>query len=62
MVKGLPLVKASNKICTECFVGKKHRDAIPKRVNGELPINCSLYMLIFAGQLLPTPTATKGTS
>lgn len=29
MVKGLPLVKASNKSYTECFIGKQHRDAIP---------------------------------
>ncbi|RVW38412.1 Retrovirus-related Pol polyprotein from transposon TNT 1-94 [Vitis vinifera] len=31
MVRGLPQLKASSKVCTDCMVGKQHRDAIPKR-------------------------------
>ena len=31
MVRGLPQLKASSKICTDCMVGKQHRDALPKR-------------------------------
>ncbi|XP_073291061.1 uncharacterized protein [Primulina huaijiensis] len=31
MVRGLPQLKAPSKICTDCMVGKQHRDAIPKR-------------------------------
>ena len=31
MVRGLPQLKAPSKICTNCMVGKQHRDAIPKR-------------------------------
>ena len=31
MVRGLPQLKASSKICTNCIVGKQHRDAFPKR-------------------------------
>ena len=31
MVKGLPLLRASTIACNECFVGKQHRNAIPKK-------------------------------
>jgi len=31
MVRGLPQLKDSSKICTNCMVGKQHREAIPKR-------------------------------
>lgn len=31
MVKRLPTLKATTKSCTECLVGKQHREAIPKR-------------------------------
>ncbi|WJZ94710.1 hypothetical protein VitviT2T_013543 [Vitis vinifera] len=31
MVRGLPQLKASSKVCIDCMVGKQHRDAIPKR-------------------------------
>ncbi|KAL6329996.1 hypothetical protein AAG906_039911 [Vitis piasezkii] len=37
MVKGLPLLRASTIACNECFVGKQHRNVIPKKnsVEGE---------------------------
>ena len=31
MVRGLPQLKVSSKICTDCMVGKKHKDAFPNR-------------------------------
>ena len=31
MVRGLPQFKASSKLCTNCMVGKQHRDAFRKR-------------------------------
>ena len=31
MVRRLPQLKAPSKICTDCMVGKQHRDVIPKR-------------------------------
>jgi transposase InsO family protein len=31
MVRGLPQLKDLSKICTDCMVGKQHREAIPKR-------------------------------
>ena len=30
MVKGLPLFKASQKICEDCLVGRQHRDPFPR--------------------------------
>ena len=30
-MRGLPQLKATSKICTDCMVGKQHRDPIPKR-------------------------------
>ena len=33
MVRGLPQLKASSKICTNCMVGKQHRDAFSKRIS-----------------------------
>ena len=34
MVRGLPQFKASSKLCTNCMVGKQHRDAFRKRSLG----------------------------
>ncbi|GMY24007.1 Retrovirus-related Pol polyprotein from transposon TNT 1-94 [Fagus crenata] len=48
MVKGLPQLKAPSKICTDCMVGKQHRDAIPKGVYGGHHKDCSWYMLTSA--------------
>lgn len=31
MVKGLPLLKTPTKVCSDCLVGKQHRDSIPKK-------------------------------
>lgn len=31
MVEGLPIVKASNKLCSSCVTGKQHRDSFPKK-------------------------------
>jgi hypothetical protein len=31
MVRGLPQLKDSSKICIDCMVGKQHKEAIPKR-------------------------------
>ena len=31
MVKGMPQLNVSSKVCTNCKVGKQHRDAIPKK-------------------------------
>lgn len=31
MVDGLPIIKASKKLCTSCVIGKQHRDSFPKK-------------------------------
>lgn len=31
LVKGLPILKASPKLCTNCVIGKQHRDPFPKK-------------------------------
>ena len=31
MVRGLPQLKDSSKVCTDCLVGQQHTEAIPKR-------------------------------
>lgn len=31
MVKDLPLLQAPTKVCSDCLVGKQHRDSIPKK-------------------------------
>ncbi|CAL2262877.1 unnamed protein product [Prunus armeniaca] len=31
MVRGLPMFKASSKVCDYCMVGKQHREALPKK-------------------------------
>jgi len=30
MVRGLPILQASSKVCSDCMVGKQHREVIPK--------------------------------
>lgn len=33
MVYGIPQFKASSTVCTDCMIGKQHRDPIPKKSN-----------------------------
>jgi len=59
MVKGLPLVKASNKSCTECFVGKQHRDAIPKKSQWRASHKLQLVHADICGPITPNSNSNK---
>lgn len=59
MVKGLPLVKASNKSCTECFVSKQHRDAIPKKSQWRASHKLQLVHADICGPITPNSNSNK---
>lgn len=59
MVKGLPLVNASNKSYIECFVGKQHRDAIPKKSQWRASHKLQLVYFDICGPITPNSKSNK---
>ena len=60
LVKGLPILKPSAKLCTDCVGGKQHRDPFPRKACGELINHCSLCTLTFVVLSLLNQIATRG--
>lgn len=60
MVKGLPLLKTPNKSCTKCFVGKQHRDAIPKKSQWRASQKLQLVHADICGPITPNSNSNKG--
>jgi transposase InsO family protein len=59
MVKGLPLVKASDKSCTECLVGKQHRDVIQKKTQWRASHKLQLVHADICGPITPNSNCNK---
>uniref|UniRef100_A0A2N9FP23 Integrase catalytic domain-containing protein n=1 Tax=Fagus sylvatica TaxID=28930 RepID=A0A2N9FP23_FAGSY len=59
MVKGLPQLKAPSKICTDCMVGKQHRDAIPKRSLWRASQRLQLVHADICGPIKPVSNSKK---
>ena len=59
MVRGLPQLKASSKVCTNCMVGKQHRDAIPKRSLWRASQRLQLVHADICGPIKPVSNSKK---
>ena len=59
MVRGLPQLKAPSKICTDCTVGKQHRDAIPKRSLWRASQRLQLVHADICGPIKPVSNSKK---
>jgi transposase InsO family protein len=59
MVHGLPQLEASTTICTDCMIGKQHRDPIPKRSNWRASQKLQLIHADICGPISPTSNSKK---
>ncbi|WJZ87437.1 hypothetical protein VitviT2T_006816 [Vitis vinifera] len=59
MVRRLPQLKASSKVCTDCMVGKQHRDAIPKRSLWRASQRLQLVHANICGPIKPVSNSKK---
>lgn len=59
MVRGLPQLKAPSKICTDCIVGKQHRDAILNRSLWRASQRFQLVHADICGPIKPVSSSKK---
>lgn len=59
MVRGLPQLQASSKVCTDCMVGKQHRDAIPKKSLWRASQRLQLVHADICGPITPVSNSKK---
>lgn len=59
MVKGLPQLKASTKMCHDCLVGKQRRDSIPKKSLWRASQRLQLVHADICGPITPTSNSHK---
>jgi len=59
MVHGLPQLEASTTICTDCMIGKQHRDPIPKRSTWRASQKLQLIHADICGPISPTSNRKK---
>jgi len=62
MVHGLPQLKDSKVTCTDCFAGKQHRNAVPKKNKWRASKVLELIHADICGPIDPYPIVGKGTS
>lgn len=59
MVRGLPQFPASYVTCTNCIIGKQHRDSIPKRSTWRATQKLELIHADICGPITPTSNSKK---
>jgi transposase InsO family protein len=59
MMHGLPQLEASTTICTDCMIGKQHRDPIPKRSAWRASQKLQLIHADICGPISPTSNSKK---
>ncbi|TXG72550.1 hypothetical protein EZV62_001129 [Acer yangbiense] len=59
MVHGLPKLEASTTVCTDCMIGKQHRDQIPKRSTWRASQKLQLIHADICGPISPTSNSKK---
>lgn len=59
MVKGIPPLKATTKSCTDCLVGKQHREAIPKRSQWRASKKLQLVHADICGPITPSSNSDR---
>ena len=58
-MRGLPQLKASSKVCTDCMMGKQHRNAIPKRSLWRASQRLQLVHADICGPIKPISNSKK---
>ncbi|TXG51085.1 hypothetical protein EZV62_023609 [Acer yangbiense] len=59
MVHGIPKLEASTTVCTDCMIGKQHRDPIPKRSTWRASQKLQLIHADICGPISPTSNSKK---
>lgn len=59
MVHGLPKLSDSDIVCTDCLVGKQHRDPVPKRSTWRASQKLELIHADVCGPITPTSNSHK---
>lgn len=59
MVRGLPLLEAPSKVCTDCMAGKQHREAIPKKSLWRASKRLQLVHADICGPIKPESNSSK---
>lgn len=59
MVRGLPSLKDSTKICTDCLVGKQHREAFPQKSPWRASKRLELIHADICGPIKPESNSNK---
>ena len=59
MVRGLPMLKASSKVCDDCMVGKQHREAMPKKSLWMASKKLQLVYAYICGPISPESNSGK---
>lgn len=59
LVKGLPQLKAVNKVCTVCNIGKQHRQPIPKKIQWRASQRLQLIHADICGPITPISSSNK---
>lgn len=59
MVTGLPMLKASSKLCPDCVVGKQHRDPFPKKSSWRASQPLQLIHSDICGPITPESNSHK---
>ena len=59
MVRGLPHLPASSVVCTDCMVGKQHRDHIPKKSTWRASQKLQLIHADICGPISPISNGKK---
>ena len=59
MVRGLPMLKASSKVCDDCMVGKQHREAMPKKSLWRASKKLQLVHADICGPISPESNSDK---
>ena len=59
MVCGLPKFTSSDKLCTDCIVGKHHRDPIPRKISWRASQILDLIHVDICGPITPMSNSNK---
>jgi transposase InsO family protein len=59
MVRGLPKIEESNHVCSDCLIGKQHRESIPKSTNWKSSKILELIHSDICGPITPASNGNR---
>ena len=59
MVKGLPTIKESSRVCSDCMIGKQHRETLPKKSMWRASKRLQLVHVDICGPISPATNSGK---